>query len=406
MSSTSDTISVPRPGRAVLRSGGMTLLLFSLGHFLVDLYSGSMGIFQPLLINRLGITLTQAGVLGGLLAFSSSITQPLYGYLSDRYHSRLFSVLAPAVAGIFIAALGGASNFRWALVFALLGGTGVASFHPQASVWAAAGMMANRARWMSVFITAGTLGIALSPAFFSIFVELFGHQRILWTAAPGVLLSLALLIWVRAPQGVARRRQSFDMKALRVVWRPLTILYCGVFFRSAVQVTYAQFLALYLNRERGYPLSTAAWALTLYLTAGAVGGFAGGYMADRYGARRVILLSFALSVPFMLFFFLSTGWWAIGSLALGGLILLFTIPVNVVVAQELAPSQAGTVSALLMGFAWGAAGLIFIPLTGFVAQRTSLHLALFSLLVFPVLGWILAHWLPHDLGRRKELHIS
>ena len=170
-----------------------------------------------------------------------------------------------------------------------------------------------------------------------------------------------------------------------------------------MQVTYAQFLALYLNRERGYPLSTAAWALTLYLTAGAVGGFAGGYISDRYGARRVILLSFALSTPFMLFFFLSTGWWAILSLALGGLILLFTIPVNVVVAQELAPSQAGTVSALLMGFAWGAAGIVFIPLTGFVAQRTSLHAALFSLLVFPVLGWILAHWLPHDLGRRKEV---
>jgi len=234
-------------------------------------------------------------------------------------------------------------------------------------------------------------------------VVLFGHERMLWTALPGLLLSLTLLVYVRPPQAVAHRRQSFDGKALRAVWRPLTILYCGVFFRSAVQVTYAQFLALYLNRERGYSLSAAAWALTLYLTAGAVGGFAGGYMADRYGARRVILLSFALSIPFMLVFFLSTGWWSILSLALGGLILLFTIPVNVVVAQDLAPSQAGTVSALLMGFAWGAAGIVFIPLTGFVAQRSSLHVALFSLLIFPVLGWILAHWLPRDLGRRKEL---
>lgn len=382
----------------------MTLLLFSVGHFLVDLYSGSMGIFQPLLINRLGLTLTQAGVLGGVLAFSASITQPLYGYLSDRFRSRLFSALAPAAAGVFIAALGGAANYRWALIFAVLGGAGVASFHPQASVWAASGMLENRARWMSVFITAGTLGIALSPAFYSIFVGLFGYERILWTAAPGILVSLALLIRIRPPQGVAHRHRSFDGKALLGVWRPLTILYCGVFFRSAVQVTYAQFLALYLNRERGYPLSTAAWALTLYLTAGAIGGFAGGYISDRYGARRVIQLSFALSIPFMIVFFLCTGWWAILSLALGGLILLFTIPVNVVVAQELAPSQAGTVSALLMGFAWGAAGLVFIPLTGFVAQRTSLHAALFSLLVFPVLGWILAHWLPHDLGRRREGH--
>ena len=103
----------------------------------------------------------------------------------------------------------------------------MASFHPQASVWAASGMMANRARWMSVFITAGTLGIALS-LFYSIFVEVFGYQRILWTAAPGILLSLALLIHIRPPQGLTHRRQGFDGKALLTVWRPLTILDAGV----------------------------------------------------------------------------------------------------------------------------------------------------------------------------------
>jgi MFS family permease len=160
-------------------------------------------------------------------------------------------------------------------------------------------MQKNRARWMSVFITSGTLGIALSPAFYSTFVGIFGFRRILWTALPGILISIALLIWVRPPGDVPRRSRSFDWTPFRAVWRPMTILYFGVFFRSAVQVTYAQFLALYLYRERGYTLTAAAWALTLYLTAGAIGGFAGGYIADRFGARRVILLSFALSVPFM-----------------------------------------------------------------------------------------------------------
>lgn len=402
MSSASETVPRVRAVRTVVRDGAVALTLFSIGHFLVDIYSGSMGIFQPLLLNRLGISLTQAGLLGGLLAFSSSITQPLYGYLSDRYRSRLFSALAPAVAGVCIALLGASPSYHSALLFAVLGGVGVASFHPQASAWAAAGMRRNRARWMSVFITAGTLGIAFSPEFYSTFVGIFGFQRILWTALPGILISLALLAWVRPPEDVHRRSRAFDWAPFRAVWRPMTILYCGVFFHSAVQVTYAQFLALYLYRERGYPLAAAAWALTLYLMAGAIGGFAGGYIADRFGARRVILLSFALSVPFMVIFFLTKGWWSVPSLAVGGLILLFTIPVNVVVAQDLAPSQAGTVSAFLMGFAWGAAGLIFIPLTGWVAQRTSLHTALFALLVFPLLGWWLAHYLPHELGRRRE----
>ena len=78
----------------------------------------------------------------------------------------------------------------------------------------------------------------------------------------------------------------------------------------------------------------------------------------------------------------------------GGLVLLFTIPVNVVMAQELAPGQVGTVSALMMGFAWGMAGMLFVPLSGWAADLWSLHTALAALLVFPVAGFFLARLLP------------
>src|SRR3981081_370662 len=75
------------------------LVLFSCGHFIIDLYSIALGVLQPLLLVQFGLSLTQAGILGGMLVFSSSMLQPVYGYLSDRFHPRLFSALAPAVAG-------------------------------------------------------------------------------------------------------------------------------------------------------------------------------------------------------------------------------------------------------------------------------------------------------------------
>jgi FSR family fosmidomycin resistance protein-like MFS transporter len=177
------------------------------------------------------------------------------------------------------------------------------------------------------------------------------------------------------------------------------VLYLGVFFRSAVQVTLAQFLVLYLQRERNYSLGAAAYVLTAYLTAGALGGFIGGHLSDRFGAKRTILVSFAGSVPLMAVFFLTNSWWGVASLIIGGFVLLFTIPVNVIVAQQLVPSQAGTVSALLMGFAWGMSGMIFVPLTGWVSDHYSLHVALASLLIFPAAGYWLARRLPEDLGR-------
>lgn len=398
------TRALPHPSavrRLGVSPGMLTLILLSTAHFFIDLYSGALGVLQPLLVDKLRLTLTQAGLLGGVLVFSSSVTQPLYGYLSDRWRSPLFSALSPAVAGVFISALGYSPGFGWALALVFLGGAGVSAFHPQGSAWATAGLERHRARWMSVFISAGTLGLALAPWAYSRIVEANGLEAAIWAAVPGVLVSILLLTLMPVPahpSGPAK--PGFDWEPLRAVRRPLAVLFAGVFLRSAVQITYTQFLALYLNRERGVPLSRAALILTLYLAAGAVGGFIGGHLSERFGARRVILASFLLSVPFMAFFFLvDQGPLGIVSLALGGLILLFTIPVNVVVAQELAPKQAGTVSALMMGFGWGTSGMIFIPLTGWVADQTSLHTALSILLVFPVLGFWVSRYLPRETGR-------
>jgi FSR family fosmidomycin resistance protein-like MFS transporter len=393
------SVVVPAPSRGsrAARNGYLALALFCIGHFFVDLYSSALGAFQPLLVDRLGLTLTQAGILGGIIVFSGSFLQPAYGYLSDRFHSRLFSALAPAVAGVFISALGLAPTYTAALWMVFAGGAGIASFHPQASARATLGIVSNRAKWMAVFISAGTLGLAFGPTYFSTIVHYFGESLSYWGALPGVITTLLLLFYLPDPaQSAHANRRKFSWEPLRAVWKPLTILYALVFLRSTVQIVFNQFLPLYLHRERGYSLLGASSALSLYMAAGALGGFVGGHLQDRLGGRRVILISMISCVPFLAMFFLTTGIWSLVGLALGGLTLLFTIPVNVVMAQDLAPTQAGTVSALMMGFAWGLAGIIFIPLVGWISDHLSLGTSLFSLIVFPFLGIFLTLALPRD----------
>ena len=375
--------------RLAVRGSLGVLVLLSLGHFFVDLYSGALGALQPALVERLGLSLTQAGILGGLFVFSSSLMQPVYGFLSDRYHTKLFAALAPAVAAIGIAGLPLAPGCGWLLALAAFGGAGVAAFHPQASAAVAAASSLRRGAWMAIFISAGTLGFALGPIYFSEAVARLGLEGAWWAAVPGVLVTLFLLVQLPAPAGPARRRH-FDWAPLRAVWKPLTILYLLVFIRSIVQVTFAQFLPLYLMLERGFSYAASSYALALYLAAGALGGFIGGHLADRWGGKRVILFSMIGSLPFLLLFFLAGGATALFGLAVGGLILLFTIPVNVVMAQELVPAQAGTVSSLMMGFAWGMAGLVFIPLVGRASDVFSMHAVLMALLAFPLAGFLLA----------------
>ena len=377
-----------------VRTTSLAMILFCVSHFFIDMYSGAMGALQPMLVTQYRLSFTHAGILGGTLYFSSSMLQPLYGYLSDRLHSKLFTALAPAVAGIFISAVGFAPDYRALLVMVFLGGCGMASFHPQAAANVIAGVVRNRARAMAIFVSSGTFGLALAPTFFSKVSQRWGLPGAIWLAVPGIAMTLVLLVWQRAPVRLTHVAQPFNWAPLRAVWKPMTILYFLVFIRSAVQVTFSQFLPLFLNTQRGYSLSQASYSLTLYLFAGALGGFAGGAMADRFGGRRVIMISMIGSVPFLALFLFTSGILSTLALMMGGLIMLFTIPVNVVMAQELAPSQTGTVSALMMGFAWGSAGLIFIPLTGWVSDVFSMQAAFTGLVLLPLIGFFLALKLP------------
>src|SRR5438477_10766769 len=104
-------VAPPQTVSTLARQSVLPLVLFCVGHFLVDLYSGALGALQPLLQSRYGLNFTQAGILGGVMVCSSSVMQPVYGLLSDRWPSRLFTVLSPGIGGIFMWSVGLAPGY-------------------------------------------------------------------------------------------------------------------------------------------------------------------------------------------------------------------------------------------------------------------------------------------------------
>lgn len=414
MSSTSPPIELPERRAAspasvprdepVIRFSQITFLLLCLGHFAIDISSSSLSGLQPVLRERMGLSLTEAGVLGGVFVFSSSLMQPLYGWLSDRFATRHFTVLSPLFASASVALFRYAPSFYSLLALVFLAGIGIAAFHPQGTAMSIRGASSNRGRLMAIFVSSGTLGFAVGPSFFAALVTYFGFESLVWSFVPGALISGLLYFYLPAERTEGRPAESSnDWGPLFRVWKPITILFTLVFLRSAIQVTYAQMLPLYLDVERGLSLVTGNYLVSLYLICGAMGGFLGGSLADRFGGRQVILVSMAGTVPFMLLFFLTTGWLSALGLCLGGLVLLFTIPVNVLMAQDLVPEQSATVSSLMMGFAWGAAGLLFVPLTGWLSDKLSLQAAMMLLLVFPVVGVAVTLMLPRTIEEQRRM---
>ena len=101
------------------------------------------------------------------------------------------------------------------------------------------------------------------------------------------------------------------------------------------------------------------------------------------------MTSFALSAPFYVLFFLLKGPLALVCLVAGYAILQASLPVNVVLGQELSPRHAGIISSLLMGAAWGLGALILYPI-GALADRIGLDHALMLLSSLIVVGFFCA----------------
>jgi len=304
-----------------------------------------------------------------------------------------FIGFGPLAAALFISALGLAPSYGALVTLLMCGGLGVAAFHPQAASLAGE-VSPRRSMAMAFFVTAGTLGFSLGPLLAVGVVHGFGLQRTWLAAIPGVLIALFLLVSVRRV-GTVRHRVAAArprLSELRSVMRPLTLLYFAVVARSAVSYGFMTFLPLQLTHH-GYTVIQAGAIASLYLACGALGGFVGGWLAERWGGERVVLASFLGSAPLYLgFLFLPD---AIGLVCLvaGSFILQASLPVNVVMGQELSPRHASTISSLLMGAAWGLGALIVSPV-GALADRWGLHAALLSLAGMLLVGLTCAALLP------------
>jgi FSR family fosmidomycin resistance protein-like MFS transporter len=390
----------------MLRRDKLTLAALCAGHFVNDLYSSIIFPLLPLLKAKLHLTTAQIFWLAPLYAISSSLLQPLYGFISDRYARRAFAVFGPLVTALFVSMIGLAPSYA-ALVFLLMaGGIGIGSFHPQGAALAAMASSDRRRIGMAVFSAAGTVGFAFGPLAIALVVDAYGLDKTYYFVALGVIMSAVLYrVCPRLPAPTRAADGSPPIKwqlltALRVALRPLLLLYLITVIRSGLQVTTNNYLP-FLLRESGFDVTGTGGVITTFLLLGGVGGLAGGFMAERISGRAVTMYSGLLAGPLMIAAFLTTGPVSIALLALGGFALLSTLPVNVAMAQELVPGQTSTVSALMMGAAWGVGALAppaldtLVPVYGF---RMVLVFASATTLVSAALAYFLPR---EEAGRRK-----
>jgi len=360
-------------------------------HFIVDAYTNIYAPLLPLFIPHLGLSLTAVGTLAMCFQMASSVAQLGFGTLADRWRPRVLLIAGPLLSVVVLSFVGWASSAVGLGALLVVGGLGGAAFHPPAAAAVFRASSLHRGFAMSVHITGGSVGMAMAPLFFAPVIERMGLHWSPIIAIPGLVALWFLLRRVPpVDRGPGGGREGLG--ALKPYARPLALLYFSVVFRTLTSASFSTFMPVLLTSQ-GMSIAQASLAGTCYLLVSGIGGFAGGTLADRFGPRRVILISLVSAVPFMVTASLMQGWWLVAAVSVGGLLLQSTLPVNVTYAQTLAPVGAATVSSLMMGFAWGV-GSTMVPVVGLLADTMGLPRALLCISAVPLIAAMLAARLP------------
>jgi len=249
--------------RDFLRNG--KLLTLMLGHLTVDSYVGVLPVFYPLLIGRFHLSLATVGLVSLAYGGTAAISQPLFGVIADRYGTRLTGVALGWTALTFSLA-GFVPTFPLLLVLACASGLGSGAFHPLGALDVRALLpIRGRSTGMSIYVTAGTVGLALGPLIGIFVFGVLGIHGTILLVIPGIAGGAYLLWRMRGSAGAAAGRKALGAAGGAIPLVPVAVV-IGVMMSRSWTVGVFQAFTPTWYRELGYgPAFYGPLATTLVL---------------------------------------------------------------------------------------------------------------------------------------------
>ncbi|MCL7749402.1 MFS transporter [Halalkalibacter alkaliphilus] len=382
------------------------LLIIGFVHLLNDTIQSLVPAMFPILQQSMGLTFTQLGLIAFSLNLTSSLIQPVVGTFTDRKPSPYALPIGLCFTFIGVLGIAFAPSFLFVVLSVIFIGLGSATFHPEGSRVAYMAAGSRRGLAQSIYQVGGNAGQALAPLITALILVPLGQFGSIWftilaAIAIGLLIYIARWYSVQintntiftAPKKAQNKVENTSKKKKTIIMA-ICLLVFLVFARSWFQAGMTNFYAFYLIEQYKMSIGQAQVYLFIFLAFGAIGTFAGGPLADRFGKRNIIMLSMLGSAPLTLLL-PHVGTIVIYPLiAIIGFIILSSFSVSVVYAQELVPGRIGMVSGLIVGLAFGMGALGSVGL-GLMADVIGLTNTILFTVTLPLIG-ILTFFLPSD----------
>ena len=372
----------------------------SLGHFITDAYSGFLNPIMPFIAAKIGITMAIATILISISNLTSSLSQPFFGYIADKWQRRFFIFWGMMMASIFLSFLGLANNIYMLVICLILGHMGVSFFHPQAtSIVSNYSKCSANSKDLSIFIATGTFGFALGPAVSSGITQLFGLEKLPFACFIGIITAFILLKNIpKINPNLIKKPEVSLFVAIKKIFnnKPVSILVFASIVKSFVVSSFSIILPFYW-KSIGFNVSSIGIILFAFMMAGAFGVLSSPFFEKLLGIRKVFYFSLITVFPLGIIFYIfkGQGFTALIAFILIGYVSLLAAPVNMALAQRLMPEFKSMISGFIGGFSWGVIG-IFLPIISLIAEKTGiLHIILFMTFI-PFIFSYFIKYLPEE----------
>jgi len=383
---TSSPAALDAAGRAPSAAADARLItVVCAGHFLSHFYGLVLPPLFPLLRTELGVSYAALGLLVTASAGASAISQPVSGFLVDRFGPRRVLVAGLVLLSGAIALAGVAPGYAALVAVMAVAGLGNGVFHPaDYTIFNAAVHPRRLGRAYSAHSSSGSFGWVLAPIVVGGLTAAFGWRTALVTVGAVGLVVAAVLSRQRVLDDAVRPARALAARAVddglgaqvRLLLTPPILMAFAYFVLVAASMSaISTFAVAGLVAIYDAPLALAAGALTAYMLGSAAGVLGGGFLADRM-RRHDVFAAGGMAFAAALTVVLASGWLPAAGLA--GLLALIgfgkgaTNPSRDLLVRAATPT--------------GASGRVF----GFVYSGLDLG----SLVMPPIYGALIDHGEP------------
>jgi len=312
------------------------ILAVSIGHLFHDIYSSFLSPMLPLLVDKLGIPLSMAGMLDAIKN-SPSLFTPFLGLLGDRVSVKYFVIFTPGITAVIMSLIGVAPSYTVVAIMIFVMGISAILFHIPSPVLIKKFSADKTGTGMSYYMLGGELSRTLGPLIITGAITIWDFEGT-WRLIPfGLAASFVLYLKLKDfkmdKDPVRKQDRVKPGAAVRKLIPLLSSIGGFLFFNTSMKIAVTLYLPAYLV-DQGRTLMSASLLLAVLQLSGAVGTLFAGVISDRIGRKATLLIS-GLACPLLMWLFMAAGdAFIIPILAALGFFLFASGPIILALVQD------------------------------------------------------------------------